>query len=1026
MRFCFVCTILAFLLSPSLSMAQISLFLDDFEDGSTDTLWNDRERTLWYSPSDTYTLNETGGVLQINYNRTSESSGSDALVFTPPEDVDVSESLSLRFSLKSDIATTLTLRVAYVERPYRYQEFEEEIPGDGTWHGYSFDLDAEFFEQNTTKRVDFFLDYGSEEEIAGSLELDNFKLGNYPVNVKNLMAEVQNGRNVQLSWSSYEPDAMANYAVYRGDNEDFPTTSSRLIGETSEPSFLDEGLEPFNSYFYKIIAIDTLGTVYNATKAVRAETYDPAITPQISITDVNTTEPGKYETFALELNLQNVSIYNPYDPEDIDVHAWFKTPSGDTLYINGFYDNYQNADQWRLYFSPDKVGTWEYQVSVADAGGTASTPKATFEATASEHIGPLKVSETNPNYLADHDDNFYFGYAVYYPWAVTETGLNRLEEFDLNMIGYWNSTYDNNGNGGGNRLVESMQSGLGRYDQQKLGRIEQILGWLEARDMKMMYAVWAHPFLRDGAPGWDPLHWDDYNPYQEIVTTTEFFTDSLAWEYQEKQYRYLIARLGHHRALGIWEIINEMHGTTGYINNPEGARQWVNKVHNYFKEHDPYQRPTTASFDGAENWSQFDIRADIANDHYYETQGYPRPYSDPILDGLYNVTNVHQELKQSGERPAMLGEAGYTSMFSESNSYEYTVEFHNAYWSGLAQGMASTPFWWDYATPSLFTDDRMETYPNMTGFVEKLDLANNHYEAEELEEAGANIYTMTNENGTDAFGWMRAFDEAPFTDRSFPVYGLETGSYQLVWYNTWDGETTATKNIVSIENKTRLTTPDTDAPEPDIAYRLTSVENGTEASSLNIMLNEVVAFPSEPAFTVYNFALYVTDSEGRFVDEGSHEVALSFEGEGEIEPTSATTENGYLFFDYSVSDTSATDFTITASANGLSSATVNDRIITSNDTEGKPNIPRNFQLKQNYPNPFNPSTVISYELAENSKVRLEVFDIMGRKVSTLVNGQQSAGTHEISFDAANLSSGVYLYRIQAGAFAETKRMILMK
>mgnify|MGYP000255309590 CR=1 FL=1 len=88
--------------------------------------------------------------------------------------------------------------------------------------------------------------------------------------------------------------------------------------------------------------------------------------------------------------------------------------------------------------------------------------------------------------------------------------------------------------------------------------------------------------------------------------------------------------------------------------------------------------------------------------------------------------------------------------------------------------------------------------------------------------------------------------------------------------------------------------------------------------------------------------------------------------------------------------------------------------------------PQNFALEQNYPNPFNPSTTIKYSVKENTLVSLKVYDILGNEVVALVNKVQPAGKYIINFDASSLASGVYLYKLSAGSFIDTKKMIFLK
>ncbi len=89
-------------------------------------------------------------------------------------------------------------------------------------------------------------------------------------------------------------------------------------------------------------------------------------------------------------------------------------------------------------------------------------------------------------------------------------------------------------------------------------------------------------------------------------------------------------------------------------------------------------------------------------------------------------------------------------------------------------------------------------------------------------------------------------------------------------------------------------------------------------------------------------------------------------------------------------------------------------------------IPVQSALRQNYPNPFNPSTAISYQLSAVSRVNLKVFDILGREVATLVDDLRQPGSYSIRWDAAGMTSGIYLYRLSVGDSHVTKKMILLR
>jgi len=99
-------------------------------------------------------------------------------------------------------------------------------------------------------------------------------------------------------------------------------------------------------------------------------------------------------------------------------------------------------------------------------------------------------------------------------------------------------------------------------------------------------------------------------------------------------------------------------------------------------------------------------------------------------------------------------------------------------------------------------------------------------------------------------------------------------------------------------------------------------------------------------------------------------------------------------------------------------------VITSVPNENE--LPKVFALHQNFPNPFNPITEIRFDLPEEVFVTLKIYDVLGREVVTLVNGIETAGYKSIKFDATSLNSGIYFYRIVAGKFMETKKLLLVK
>ncbi|HEX7356731.1 MAG TPA: T9SS type A sorting domain-containing protein, partial [Ignavibacteriaceae bacterium] len=139
--------------------------------------------------------------------------------------------------------------------------------------------------------------------------------------------------------------------------------------------------------------------------------------------------------------------------------------------------------------------------------------------------------------------------------------------------------------------------------------------------------------------------------------------------------------------------------------------------------------------------------------------------------------------------------------------------------------------------------------------------------------------------------------------------------------------------------------------------------------------------------------------------------------------STATTTTDWIFSMFWYEEGNTTPIINQSGRSVVYVATVPTRVVTGVE-DGT--VVNSFNLEQNYPNPFNPSTSIKYSVAERSNVSIKVYDMLGKEVANLVNTVKEAGSHEVTFNASNLASGMYVYTITAGNFTSSKKMMLMK
>ena len=319
---------------------------------------------------------------------------------------------------------------------------------------------------------------------------------------------------------------------------------------------------------------------------------------------------GLYEKFEFSVSI-DAEFENPFDPDDLDIMAVFTSPSGNEWKVPGFY-NQAFRGGFTIRFSPDEEGDWAYAVSVTDRNGTATSEEQSFSVVPSEYHGPVRIA-SNKRYLEHADGTPWYGVGLWHNRGNETEVLDELQERGVNYI---------------SRLItplETWGTGLGRYDQLLCSEIDEFLVELEERDMQLALNFWFHSFLSETVWGGGNIAWYT-NPYALVCDARDFYSSEEAWAYQEKLYRYMIARWGYSRSLAIWFVVDEVNGTDGWASGDSvGAADWARKVHEYFKENDPWQHLTTGTRSGGsgEWWDRGYEIFDMAGREIYEAQGFP-------------------------------------------------------------------------------------------------------------------------------------------------------------------------------------------------------------------------------------------------------------------------------------------------------------------------------------------------------------------------------------------------------------------
>jgi hypothetical protein len=493
----------------------------------------------------------------------------------------------------------------------------------------------------------------------------------------------------------------------------------------------------------------------------------------------------RYDKFELTIGL-SATYDNPFDPDDVEVTAEFAAPSGKQVTIWGFFE--PTAGEWRVRFAPTEAGTWRYVVTVRDRAGVARSEPGEFRCAASVHPGFVGVAPNRRYFRYANGESFY-GIGLWYNdhfdrgrGAIAEAELDRLRRLGVNFIAFYPP------------LLETLDTGLGRYDAARAARLDEIFAWCEARDLAISWNLVFHANISEAVWGEGNAEYRR-NPYRSVAAARDYFASDAAWAAQQKLNRYIIARWGYSRALVLWFVIDEIDGAEGWTEGDRAAAHaWCRRMNEFFHAHDPYGRPTTGTQSGGVDqwWPEGYEIFDVAARELYEAQGHPMPpggkpdvvNDHPLRASYRNYAGQTRALWDGFAKPAIIGETGYDHTYYEPGTPGYLATYHNALWATLASGGASTPLWWCY-TPEI-TDGVLTSHlAAFAKFVRAIDFAGRPWRPLAVETSAGDAWAMG--AGNRAFGWI-ANPAAGVARETVSLTGLPRGEYDVHVYHAWRGE----------------------------------------------------------------------------------------------------------------------------------------------------------------------------------------------------------------------------------------------
>lgn len=534
---------------------------------------------------------------------------------------------------------------------------------------------------------------------------------------------------------------------------------------------------------------------------------------------LNTQSLAQYEKFEMTFNLSE-TYDNPFDPDEVDVRAYFTTPSSTVEVVPGFYKS-NTSPNWAVRYAPREIGEHSVILEITDENGVGQSTTYHFTATSASHsrgymgVTGNRLTDSNGKQLTLVGSNYAW---TAYPDEILEA-MPEYKASQMNIMRVWYTAY------WGvyapewgpmtiwQQGVKMDYDGLGRYQLENQDRLDQVFETAEENDIYIMFTMnsfgdffynWSTNAYNQANGGC--CYWSENN--------TDFWTHPVAIDHQKKLLRYVFARWGYSTSLGLLEYWNELDNR---VNSSEHRPGWHETMDTYWKSWDFYNHPTTTSFAWMDHVQHNKISweplttLDVVNIHYYA--------SGPDAMDIWEA-NLDNAIANFGNRPTFIGEYGRGG--NEPMYSPLTLRYiHDGIWSPLFRsGATGANMTWrvDDFDPSVSGFNVPPKYKDLfqvlAGFIqaEEYYLVDMPHVDYELQPNDTKVGAFQNQDRAliwinDTLATYDVANPRTVSGMSFTIPGLNNGTYDVKYVDTVTGATVSTEAVLASGGQLTLNIP---------------------------------------------------------------------------------------------------------------------------------------------------------------------------------------------------------------------------